>query len=163
MLPMQVIVTREGWPAAPKKALRTAMRDSLRNIALQWHRQNLPEHFTDSAFGKYGYQKRHPRYLKRKRRSRGHQRPLEWTGKLKREATSFVEVKATSKNARAKFRAQAANFAGKSRRRGAAYPNIRDELRAVTEDEIKTLARTGRRYGTRALNRYRGRKRKTYR
>lgn len=46
----------------------------------EWHGRYLELHFEDSAMDRYGYVRRKPRYLKRKQKRSGSQRPLVFSG-----------------------------------------------------------------------------------
>ena len=59
---------------------RTINRVVLESMADEWHERYLPGHFEEGATAVYGYAQRKSKYLKRKRRLYGHQRPLVFTG-----------------------------------------------------------------------------------
>lgn len=75
------------------------LRDALRKTAENRRLVTLGDHFKVNAKtapgGAYGYERRSPRYLERKQRRYGHQRPLELTGRLKRYVRNNSVVRAT--------------------------------------------------------------------
>jgi hypothetical protein len=92
-----------GGPAEIARGLGEAMRAGLQNLVLKWHREILPRHFQEDAYGRYGYQPRTAKYDARKMRKFGHHRPLVFAssvGVLERAVTSRIDVTGTSKQAR---------------------------------------------------------------
>jgi hypothetical protein len=71
-----------GGPAATAKELRRAKRQAFIKAAQHWHASILPQHFETSAVRKYNYVPRTIKYMQRKAKARGHQRPLVWNGQL---------------------------------------------------------------------------------
>lgn len=75
---------KSGWEAAGRK----------------WHRDILPRHFTREGAARYYYQPRTASYMKRKARQFHHQDPLVFSGRLKREAMRFRDIRVSSKAAK---------------------------------------------------------------
>lgn len=119
-----------------REALRTAMKH---------HRDvTLGDHFKENAKtapgGEYGYLPRSPRYIKRKRRKVGHNRPNFLYGRLARE-TGNSQITATAKRARMVIRGP-----------GRAIRNQqRLELEAITrQEEVEIAQRAGDTYTSEA-------------
>lgn len=89
-----------GSPRAVAAEFRRGLRDELAAVAVQWHRQFMPQHFRAGAEGKYGMKPRSARYTIRKARKFGHRNPLEFTGMLKAMVRQQVRVTGSSKRAR---------------------------------------------------------------
>lgn len=123
-------------PGNTVRELKRAIKFANFKTVEAWHESFLPEHFTTGAVRKYGYTPRDAPYMRRKAKRRGHQRPLEYTGEGKRNATRQIVVSGTSKGAKGRLPGtQVFNF-----KRSAASPDMRAELLATTKAEEKTLA-----------------------
>lgn len=119
----------QASPDMVAREFRPIVKAANFNVIHSWHSGFLPRHFTAGAVATYGYRKRTKAYQIRKARVKRHQRPLEWSGTLRRNATRQIRVSGTSKAARGIMPGtQVANFHG-----------MRDELVAVTQREISTL------------------------
>jgi len=160
MIGVGVVVETTGWPAASKRDLSQVKRTVLEKVGLDWHGRFLPRHFNTSAENKYGYAQRTRGYKRRKIKNVGHSRPLVYTGTMEREATKHAVVRTSSNTARVTMRARALNFAGKAKRKGASYPDMRMELTAITTQEIKALATKGEQLAVKTMSKIRRTRRK---
>jgi hypothetical protein len=120
--------------------------------ATYWHSGILPQHFEASAHGKYHYATRASKYLK----SRGKQgKPdLVFSGSMKQEMLSFLQVTATATGAQAKLRARVLNvvpnmaendqnyYVRQTLKRGGTrpYPNLKREVKVILDDEREAVA-----------------------
>lgn len=116
-----VTVKYTNGPAATMEATRAAAMSAVKAMALAWHERYLPAHFTVSGGKKYGYQPRsgdneppripnpgysanralgfsspktivNPKYSWRKRRAKGHNRPLVYSGRSEMQAKAAIKV-----------------------------------------------------------------------
>jgi hypothetical protein len=157
MIKMGVAITTTGWPAASKRQKNAAMRAAMPLLGRHWHNKMLPEHFETSAPNKYGYERRSRLYMLRKSRERHHQKPMVFTGEMRRTALSFAAIRQTRQKATVRFRTpRALNFSGRID-----YPDLRAELTAFSLDEIHKLDRLAERLATRNINQIRTKKTKT--
>lgn len=131
------VIIYEGSPEAKGKALRSALKAA--NIATveYWHKRFMPGHFKASASRKYGYQERTFKYTKRKRRQKGHNLPLVWTGISRFRAQMHFKATGTSERGRGALKSMPAYFY-QYRGKG---PNKRDELLTTTDVEDKAMAK----------------------
>lgn len=103
-------------------------------------RDNLPRHFERNTKtapgGAYGYEKRGKRYQIRKAKTKGHQIPNVFTGRLKQAIMSNVKITATAGRGRLRTRGY---FPMKTQRRS--------EIETIAPDEKRDLmSRMGRDY-----------------
>lgn len=97
---------------------------------------NLDRHFQVGAESRYGYAKRGKRYMIRKAKKYGHQKPLVFSGRMQRDLKSSVRITATQHRATLKAR----NYFPMTLER-------RAEIEAITKDEEAHIAaRLHRRY-----------------
>lgn len=97
------VIRITGGPSELARAFPEAMREGLRQLILKWHRETLPLHFREDAYGRYGYQPRTAKYEARKMRLFGHHRPLVYAsggGVLEKSVCGRIDVTGTSKQAR---------------------------------------------------------------
>lgn len=97
-----VIHYSKDWAEFPKRWFGQAMRTALRDAGVYWHKRILPKHFTPAAEIEYGYQKRTAKYLKRKQRVKGHQRPLVWSGVLERSLSRYAAIRPVARSSAGK-------------------------------------------------------------
>lgn len=92
-----------------------------------WHSRFLPTHFEPGATERYGYRKRTPSYLNRKRNRYGHNKPLVKTGDMRRRALRSKNMKADRKRGKGGVTIRVM---------GPHYQKLyQEELRAVTGGE----------------------------
>ena len=139
-----------GSPAAMKRGMGPIVKDALQEAGGLWHRRYLRRHFETGAAGRYHYERRRSdKYKRRKRRMKGHTRPLEFSGDLKRQALRMAEISGTSKRARVKVSVPWYVTARMTRRR---MPDMAKELTATTRAEVGRLARVIEQIAERKLN-----------
>lgn len=152
-------ITYTGAAAAPKKALRAAVKKGMDAVGHFWHKRILPDHFTVEGARRYGYKKRTKNYQKKKARTHHHQKPLVWSGELRKQALSVAFVRASSRKASVRMPfLRALNFASRAQRQGDNYPDIRKELTATHSLDLSRLARELDKTMQHHLRTYRGRK-----
>lgn len=126
---------------------RAARHDSQRTMAVYWHKNYLPLHFTPQARLRYQgvYKKRSPKYLKRKQRDRkvesGAQNSfLVFSGNLKR-VTKSVTFRSFPSRFRVSMRGTRYTF----RRPPANQPDIHAEITAHNPSELRKMRTIGQR------------------
>jgi hypothetical protein len=122
MINISTRIISTGGPDVSRRHLSPATKDANFETIRAWHRLFVPEHFQTTANARYGYKARKgdneppelPRtdskgrtrmvrnraYTWRKRRQKGHNRPLVWSGASERLARAMIRVSGTSKQAR---------------------------------------------------------------
>lgn len=125
---------------APELAQQT-----MQDAAFQWHSGILPEHFKRESHGRYGYAARSQAYLKTK----GASPDLMRTGAMKAELLSRATAKKKgTAGVELRMTARALNFVPNSgnpfdvkilRNDGKHYPNMKRELRELTDEEAASL------------------------
>jgi hypothetical protein len=121
-----------------------ATQESLQDIGRLWHHQMLPGHFTVEGGRRYNYAKRSEKYMIRKARLKGHQRPLTYSGFTEKSAKSIRDVRSTRKHVKVTLHARALNFLAK---RGMG----RDEVIAVDQRDAATMQKAYDRIYTRRM------------
>jgi len=133
-----------GGPRAKLRALLPAINAGLKMAVKHWHRKFLPEHFKTSASKKYGYAKRTRVYMLAKAKRKHHQKPLVWTGALQTQLRRHIAVTSlkTKASAKGKMFGRALRFSSRTAESGkGAMPNMKAEVKATIEAELKELAR----------------------
>lgn len=112
-----------------------------------WHENILPDHFKAGTQAKYGYAPRSPSYLKQKRG-----KPLlVWKGSLRQELQEKQSYVYSAKTAvTLKMSARVLNLAPNmpqnttdlyvKHKNGRGYPNLKREVRVVTDEENAAIA-----------------------
>ena len=137
MIRIKVVIGYVTPPEALRSSIPAASKDALAAAGLHWHRKMLPGHFKEGAYSKYGYKQRTLGYVKRKRREQGHNKPMVWKGQLRDALTRQAIVRVVGKTATVSMTAaRALNFSGRS-----GYPDMRQEVAAITDGEMQELAR----------------------
>ncbi|MBR9800263.1 hypothetical protein GYB59_00555 [bacterium] len=117
----------------PKRQHSQFMRDSNREVMTRHRDKRLGKHYKNipetQPGGDYGYTKRGEKYLKKKRRKKGHDRPLEYTGHMKRTVRNNSRITATQ--TRARFVAK--NYYKMTDQR-------RKEIEAISTEEQREIA-----------------------
>jgi hypothetical protein len=164
---LKMKVTQRGGAGPASKAVRAAAIAAATDVVRSWHDQYLPGHFTLEAVGKYGYQPRkgdnepprilvqrtapsgqtyrtyrsNPHYSWRKRRQKGHNKPLVWSGQSERAAKQSVKLSAR-KTKGDEIKATAAMSLASyfyAYRKDLGQPDKADELTRVTPGEVLSL------------------------
>jgi len=141
-----------GGPKAMKRGMAPIVKEALQEAGASWHMNELPRHFRVGAGSRYGYQPRTRKYQSYKRFKRGHQRPLEFTGDLKREVTRRAAISGTSKRVRVVMDTGRAWYATRNWKTRGTMPDMPTELTATTKAEEKRVARIAERLIERKLN-----------
>jgi len=131
-----------GSPRQLAKARRGAVKHANIETVVYWHRRFMPSHFQTGAQQRYGYRARTKAYLRRKRRLKGHTRPLVYSGRTERVAKRSIRVSGTSKRATGRINAPALN-----------YRQLQDELIRTIARERKSMEQVHERLITKRLNR----------
>ena len=98
MLTIKQTIT--GSPRQVVTEFRASMRAGLFQTGEFWHHRIMPGHFEFSAIARYDYQPRAVGYCRAKARAKHHQRPLEWSGRLKAQVRQSGRITATAKSVR---------------------------------------------------------------
>jgi len=92
--------TLHNTPSMKKRAFNRIVAEALREPLHYWYHHFLPLHFTEAAKKRYSYTVRSLRYTRRKRREKGHIKPLVWSGRLQRDALKKYRITTNSKRGR---------------------------------------------------------------
>lgn len=89
-----------------KRSHARIMREVLRATMLNHREKRLGKHYKDipetKPGGAYGYEPRGAKYIQRKARKKGHNKPLVWSGQLQRFVRNNGQITATQHRARFK-------------------------------------------------------------
>ena len=130
-----------GGPRAMKRGLPKIVKQALSEAGGLWHRRYLPMHFHAGAGNRYKYAPRTRKYLRRKQRLKGHRRPLEFSGDLKRELTRKATLSGTSKRVRVVMDPGRAWYATRKWTSRTTMPDMPTEITATTRREEQKIAR----------------------
>jgi len=136
MYRIRTVIQYRGSPTAKRKAFGLAVKDELRGLGLFWHEKYLPLHFEKRAFVIYpgAYTRRDPGYVRKK----GHDRPMVYTGAMRRQALARAEVRSSVRRASVTMRGlRAVNLHSGTRSRF----DFRQELKATNASERDRFAR----------------------
>jgi hypothetical protein len=122
-------------------------------VGERWGERMRPKHFTHAGAREYGYEPRTASYRGRKRKAKGHMRPLVWSGTLESETEGFTTLPST-RGAKVRVPGRALNLTNIPNSR----INIREEMSTVSRRERGELADHGTRQLTRLVNTYKGRR-----
>jgi hypothetical protein len=113
-----------------------------------WHTRVLPQHFQVGASMRYGYAPRAIKYLKN--RNKAGKPPLVLTGSLRRDLQSSASFRAASKSSiDLRMSARVLNLARTvensadlylKHKNGVGYPNLKREIKAITDEEREAVA-----------------------
>ena len=143
------VVKYRKHPEVLKRELKATVKDEFPRVGRYWYERMMPGHFEPAAEGKYHYSRRSAKYLRDKQRRFGHQRPLEYTGDMKRQAGRTAKITATGKAVRVVMTGPRSLY---MYRKDYKQPNKAAELTAVTKDEVLVLAKMLDRLLTKRLN-----------
>ena len=153
-MPKGAYIEYTSPPDVLKKHLRPVVKEVLKETVDFWHTQILPGHFTRRGERKYRYRRRTREYMDRKKARRGHNRPLEFTGDLKRAALRQARISGTSRSARVTMYGLPW-YATKGFGKNQTYA---DEMTAVTLAESNMMAKDVSQNITARLNKIREKK-----
>ncbi len=112
---------------------REIQQPALESVGIEFHRKFMHIRFTERAKRLLRYTPRKRSYQAAKRRSKGHNDPLVWTGES-RGIARLRDVRATSKRTRVKVHAKKLNF-----RHPNSQINMADEVTRVADSEFRYL------------------------
>lgn len=162
---LKINVTERNGPRASKARLRDAATYAARETVEHWHSTYMLGHFTVEGGKRYGYQPRkgdnepprlprtgkpgkyakstlsNPHYSWRKRREKGHNKPLVWSGRTKEMAKQRVRLYAKT-NAAGTVTGTAAMDLPRyfyAYRKDLSQPDKANELTRTTPDEDVAL------------------------
>ncbi len=126
--------------------------EALQKASNYWHEKILPKHFERGAAARYGYAKRSVRYLQRKQRH-GNAPPLQFDASrpvMKNDLVARAQFKMTKNTVELKMFSRVLNLVPTlpensmdhyvKQKGGRSYPNLKREIKAITEDEREALA-----------------------
>ena len=96
MIPTTVKIVQKGVGFTTQE-WQPILAEAFKHAGQFWHRNILPKHFTVAGAQEYGYRERTKGYLEKKMHMFGHQRPLVFTGDMKREVTRIIDVRVTGR------------------------------------------------------------------
>lgn len=135
---LRAAVESIGGPDATAKELKAAIQTVAAELVDMWHERMAPQHFTNTAAGRYGYQARSKVYLMRKARRFHHQRPLEFSGRMRAEVLRKVKAAPTRYGAKAVMNGPKYLY---QYRKDLKQPDKAAELTATSEDERRILGK----------------------
>lgn len=107
----------EGALALKPGEYRALLGEAYAAAMIRWHGEVFPERFREDAYQRFGIRPRSLEYVRRKRRVKGHNRPMEWTGETRRQATARFTVTSSSRQASGRMDVPAYVFYVKDGRR----------------------------------------------
>lgn len=93
----KTIITYTNSGNLMKRELARLTKEGLREVGTLWWKNYMPGHFELSAKQKYEYRDRTKKYMITKSRIKGHGRPLEFTGDMKKQMMRMARLSGTSK------------------------------------------------------------------
>ena len=127
-------------PAAfSRKLTRQAVKASLGEVGLEWHRNTLPKHFEENAGARYRYQSRSPKHMRDKLRLFGHAKPLVFRGVLSAQVMRMARISYTAKGVRVTMRGPKYLY---QYRKDYKQPDKAKEITATTNGELRDIARS---------------------
>lgn len=116
-------------PGVMKREINNVLKEAWRLMLLYWHKRFIPQHFREIAKSLYDYKPRSKRYEARKKRLKGHTKPLVFTGETE-TLSRTVTVRSTFRGGRMRMPIRKLN-----------YRRLRPELEALTAGEVMQLER----------------------
>ena len=131
----------QGAPHQKLKHIKPFLIEALEKALLLWWRKFFGKRFTVAGQAQYRLRKRTQKYQERKQARFGHQRPLEYSGRMKREMTRAYRMNVRSpKKAKITMTAPAyVNY--RVQRRAGAPIDKRHELIRTVKPEITKMAK----------------------
>lgn len=135
---LQIGLVFENPPSAIKKRVSESLRVGLQATVEDWHDTILAGHFEETAAARYGFEQRSRAYTRRKKRSRHHNRPMVWSGVLRKTVLSNAIIKSSTKQGRVTMRTpRALNFSSRI-----GYPDLKAELTAIDGKDVQRMETT---------------------
>ena len=133
------IIYQGKTPRGIRKAFTNILKEENRESIFGWWQKFMKGHFVRSAESKYNYAPRSAAYNRRKQKLKGHKKPFQFTGKLRRSFLRQIRITGTSKGAKGKL-IKPLSTKGKSISRYP-KPEFDDELTAINQPEVNFLAK----------------------
>lgn len=150
-LKIESAIATSGVAGITKRELNQELKGEFDTAGRFWHRQYRQRHFEARAYTLYGYQRRKPGYVKRKRKKLGHNKPLVFTGTSERLARART-IRATSNGVVVSMSVPVLNM--KSRQ---STIDKRAELEIIADQEMSVIEQRYERGLTRRIQRLGGR------
>lgn len=122
-------------PGLPKRQFNNIKKSAYGVCARLWFTRFRPLHFQETAYSRYRYKARARDYVKRKRKERGHNRPLVWSGQSER-VTRVARITSSNKYGRVSMAPHNLRWKHPS-----SHIRMTEELRRINQNEIIELAR----------------------
>lgn len=123
------IIEKGPVPRAIRTAHNAANKLTWFETAKYHHTENRAKRFTEAGAAELGFRKRTPKYEKRKRKTKGHNRPNVWSGTSERRSRQ-ARITATNTSARLRYNIPALNF-----------NNDAADFRRISQKEAEGLAK----------------------
>lgn len=121
-------------------AFEKATREGFKNAVKFWQRMFAPGHFEPAARSKYGYLPRTAAYERRKKRIKGHNVPLVWSGDSRRTVkTRFATPTVSKSSKKGQFRARLNLGVKLYGRQGELTETTQAELDEMAEEVLRTV------------------------
>ncbi len=140
MIKLTAVMTNFGWVNLSITDFRKLLIRALRNVGERWWRKTMPKHFKPRASNAYGYRKRSAKYLRRKQREYGHQRPLVYTSRSETMARSSVKLAKRLGKVNVSLPAIPRYMYATKTKAGSSQPDKMKELGTTTKSEDKKMA-----------------------
>ena len=134
---MALVITYQltGIETLTKKQVNDALKAAMRSVGEYWHDAFAWKRFTSLGYTEYNFRPRSRKYNQYKIRHRGHDNPLVLSGEARDEALS----ESTKTRIRTTRDSVTVPLPRKLNRYNPAGPNLSQEVRAVSRDEIRQL------------------------
>jgi len=119
-------------------AFKASQKEAYADLGIMWHTDMLPHHFTTDAARVYQYQPRVRKYMIKKARYKGHQRPLVWSGESMQMLMAARRVTSTAKGVRVSMLGPKHWY---QYRIDLLQPDKTDEVTRTTADEEQRMQR----------------------
>ncbi len=117
-----------------------------------WHRVSLPRHFDQDAGKRYHYGKRKKKYMMRKAREKGHQKPLVYTGDMKAHLIRGIRLNPLKTKAQASGRMRGPRYVHMKATSSKKH-DLGKEVVQTTQNEANAVRRIVDRKSTNDFNR----------
>lgn len=132
-------VREQGSPRQKLAKLKPYFIESMKQVLTWWKSERFPRRFSESAYQEYRLPQRTKTYRKAKRRKYGHDRPLEYTGRMMREMKQSHRL-AVRSHRKGKLVMTAPIYVNYKRTtKGGRVINKRDELTKLLKKEIRMM------------------------
>ena len=129
----RVSIESRGITAMKVSEVNAVLRTAYVKVGEYWHANFRRSHFSNFAYGEYGYARRSRSYSRRKIKKLGHNLPLVFTG-VSRDLSQVKTVRATKNSCHVTMPVAAFNFRSSPR-----APDMRKEFTTVSMREHRLL------------------------